>query len=144
MTTINFYLPKLPNNAVEALRIFSLTLFDRPNNALAHFLEHAARSEIQRRHWNAENPSEPPVDVDLPVIEFENWSDCDVGDALLVLTGASYGEFHSMNETTGEFIDEMVVVVVLEATNRLKASGDERNATTYPIRMLQPRGNTND
>ena len=114
MTELNFYLQKLPNMAIEKLRLFGLTQFNRPHNALAHFIDAASCYEIERRHWNSES-TEPPIEAEPPVIDFENWSDGDVGDALFVLTAASYAEFHDEKKEAGEFIDELVVAVTCVA-----------------------------
>jgi len=121
-----FDIPTLEQLRLETLRMFAIS------PALAHDLNHAILTECQRRFWNENNPTEPPIEPAPVPLDFSAWSDRDVGDALQVLTAATY---QCSDPMVGEFIDAVGKLVVRVAAGRLAASHDPRNSVHFVERM---------
>ena len=100
--------------------------------ALSVELGSAIHDEIERRFWNVTDPASPKEPAPLS-LHFERWSDRDVGDALRLTTVLSYVASHAQ---FGEMIDYLAAVLAEIAGERLRASGDERNAVHFLERNL--------
>lgn len=91
---------------------------------------HILAAEGNRRDFNRSNPSER-LGPGRFVVDFADWSDRDVGEALKVL---SVWTSRSENPEFGEYADAFADVVTLAAAERLTNSADPRNKIPFDQR----------
>lgn len=110
--------------------------------ALSTEIGSAIHNEIERRFWNVTDPASPKEPAPL-ALHFDRWSDRDVGDALRLVTVLSYVASHAQ---FGEMVDYLATVLAEIAGERLRASGDARNAVHFVERNLPDsmEGNRHD
>ena len=100
--------------------------------ALSTEIGSAIHDEIERRFWNVTDPASPKEPEPLS-LHFDRWSDRDVGDALRLVTVMSYV---ISSVSFGELIDYLATILAELAGERLRASGDARNAVHFLERNL--------
>jgi len=129
LVSLPFYLSRLPQAELQALRRVNLEQHFITAPALGHVLDLNLTSEWTRREKSeAGEPFEPrPV-----LIEVGLFSDRDLGEALRQVTAFSLGVHE--HHVAGELFDLLCRFFADEASKRLSASADPRNAAPFSSR----------
>lgn len=114
-TAVQFYLPRLDDEALEEIQAFARRTYDGEAKRFAEFLFDAAEDEKQRRMDAGSEPRER----DLPRVDTFSWHDHDVAEALKACTSWSYAV---ADPVIGEFVDKCVLLIVALARYRLNRS----------------------
>lgn len=115
---------------LAALNLAAEDHFKAGAEGFAYLLGQMAEFEMDRRAWNLAHPGAERSAVNGR-IRLSHWSDADIADALIVCWGMSE---HTAHPKLGELFDELGNTFATIAADRLRNSGDPKNATGFADR----------